>query len=95
MATVIPVKMSIAQYNDFKKAKDEGNSDRAEEILSMGYQAVYDPSDVGVTEAEIMDEEYTNENILDDVAAGMENKEIYDKYGISPQKLAQIKKGAK
>ena len=87
--------MSIAQYNDFRKAQADKDFERAQAIMDLGYQAEYDPSDVGASEAEIIDEEYTNENILDDVAGGMDNKEIYAKYGISPAKLASIKKGAK
>ena len=89
------VKMSIAQWNDYKKAKKEGNLERAQLIMDMGYQREYDPSDVGATEAEELEELYINDDILDDVAGGMTNKEIYDKYDISPAKLASIKKGAK
>ena len=89
------VKMSIPQYNDFRKAQADKDTARADAIYALGYQTEYDPSDVGASEAEIIDEEYTNENILDDLAGGMENKEICEKYSISPQKLGSIKKGAK
>ena len=95
MATVLPVKMSIPQYNDFRKAKDNKDNSRAQAIMDLGYQSDYDPTDVGASEAEIIDEEYTNDNILDDVAGGLTNKEIYEKYDISPAKLVSIKKGAK
>ena len=88
------MKMSIPQYNDFRKAQADKNTPRAEAIMALGFQADYDPSDVGATEAEIIEEAYTNDDIMDDLAAGMENKDICEKYGISPQKLASIKKKA-
>ena len=89
------VKMGMAQYADFRKAQADKDFSRAEAIYDLGYQEQYDPTDVGASEAEIIDEEYTNENILDDVAAGLTNKEICEKYSISAQKLGSIKKGAK
>jgi len=92
MATI---KMSIPQWNDYEKAKADGNESRAKEILELGYQKEYDPSVLGATEAEVIEEAYTNDDIMDDVSAGMDNKEIYAKYGISPAKLVSIKKGAK
>lgn len=95
MATVAPVKMSIPQYEDFRKAQAGGNHSRADAIMALGFQKEYDPADVGATEAEIIEEAYTNDDILDDIAGGMENKEICEKYDISPQKLGSIKKGAK
>ena len=39
--------------------------------------------------------EFDIDEVLNDVAAGMGNKEITEKYNISPQKLGAIKKGAK
>ena len=89
------VKMSIAQYNDFRKAQADKNPERAQAIMDLGHQEHYDPSDVGATEAEIIEESYTNDDIMDDLAAGLGNKEVCVKYGISAQKLGSIKKGAK
>ena len=93
--TGLMTKMSIAQYNDMRKAQADGDQPRAEAIVALGYQKEYDPSDVGATEADIIEQAYTEENILDDVAAGLENAEICEKYEISPQKLGSLKKKAK
>jgi len=91
MATV---KMSIPQWQDYEKALAEGKTGRAAEIMELGYQNPYDPSVLGATEAEVIEEEYTNDDILDDLAAGLTNKEIYEKYSISPKRLSMIKKKA-
>jgi len=88
-------RMSIPQYEAFRKAQKEGNYEKAQEIVDMGYVKEFDETDLNASEAEIIEEAYTEENILDDVAAGLDNKEICEKYGISPQKLGSIKKGAK
>ena len=92
---MITVKMSIPQWEDYEKALAEGKTSRAKEIMELGYQNPYDPTVLGATEAEIIEEAYTNDDIMDDVSGGMDNKEIYAKYSISPAKLVSIKKGAK
>ena len=92
------VKMSIKQWEDYQRAVKSGDKDKAQRIMDMGYQPDYDPAeDVSretklIEAAEVEDEEQL---ILDDVAAGLENKEIYEKYGVSPKKLSMIKAGAK
>jgi len=92
MATV---KMSIAQWNAREKAIKEGDTKKAAAILDLGFQPEYDDSLLAATEAVILDEvELSPEDILDDVAAGLSNKEIYGKYDISPKKLSMIKKEA-
>jgi len=143
-------KMSVAQYDDLRKAQAAGDKVRAQAILDMGYQPDYDPTLVEATEAEILGDEpevphedilqalhnglsdaeimakfkvsgqvlnvikgmmpkqivekdlpgipgkdLDTDAVLNDVAAGMENKEITEKHGISAQKLGAIKKGAK
>ncbi len=91
-------KMSIAQWKDYDKAVKSGDKAKAARIMDLGYQPEYDPTLVAAEEAQIIEteeEEDENEAILNDVAGGLENKEIYRKYGISPAKLTSIKKGAK
>ena len=87
MATV---KMSIAQWNAREKAIKEGDTKKAAAILDLGFQPEYDDSLVDATDAVIVEPE----DILDDLAAGLSNKEIYEKYDISPKKLSMIKKEA-
>jgi len=91
------VKMSIPQYNAFRKAQEDGDDKTADAIMELGFQEDWNPSLIEATEAEILEEEQEipNEDILDAVAAGLSNKEIYGKFGISAQKLSVIKKGAK
>ncbi len=86
------VKMSISQWNAYQAAKKSGDTKKSAKIMDLGYQHEYDESLLAATEAEVI--EYDTADILDDVAAGLENKEIYAKYGISPKRLSMIKKEA-
>ena len=91
-------KMSIKQWKAYEQAKKAGNSERCERIISMGFNPEFDIDDIIAEEAVIIEaEEIEDEtqSILDDVAGGLENKEICERYGISPQKLVAIKKKAK
>ncbi len=92
-------KMSIPQYNDYKLACDTGDMERANKIMDMGYQEVYDPTLADAVEADIVDEQPlvagTDDDIKDDILGGLDNKEICSKYDISPQKLGSIKREMK
>lgn len=90
---------SINQYNDMIRAKNENNHDAYALIVEMGHNPHY----LTGTAFKLVNEpakieapkDFDNQDVLDDVAGGMENSEICEKYGISPQKLGSIKKGAK
>ena len=90
---------SINQYNDMVRAKKEGNHDAYAAIVEMGYNPNYLTGTAFnlVKEAPKVEapKDFDNQDVLDDLAGGMENSEICEKYGISPQKLGSIKKGAK
>ena len=86
-------KMTNEQYADYQKAKKIGDAVVAKELWEGEYDTEYKEGDAFIVDVEV--EESDDDAILDDIAAGMENKEIYEKYGVSPQKLGQIKKGAK
>lgn len=88
------IKMSIPQWDAYSKAKEEGDVVKAQAIMDMGYCREYDDS---LIEAEVTDvtHEVDDEDILNDLAAGLSNKEIYSKYKISPKRLSVIKKGEK
>ena len=86
------VKMSIKQYNDFREAKKNGDEERAAKIMSLGYQPEYDETLLDATEASIEEDE---DSVEDDLAAGIDDKEICEKYGISRQKLSAIKRRIK
>lgn len=82
--------MRAKQYLAFRAAQDEGNLEKAQAIFNLGAVEDYEDSMLDFTEAEIDD----GNDVLDDIAAGLTNKEICEKHGISPQKLAAIRKGA-
>lgn len=101
------IKMGNKQYQDFRKAQSEGDNDRAARIYGLGYQPEYTPSMLYIETEVVEDEpkitapadenkvELDEDAVLADVAAGLDNKEITEKYGISAQKLGSIKKKAK
>ena len=91
-------KMSIKQWKAYEQAKKDGDEARMDRIINMGFNQEFNIDDIiadeaGIIEAEEIEDE--TQSILDDVAAGLENKEVCERYGISPQKLASIKKKAK
>ena len=91
----LTAKMTNEQYRDYRKAKKIGDDETAQKIWDGGYGPEYKEGDAFIVDVDVVDGDDDTADILDDVAGGMENKDIYKKYGISAQKLAQIKKGAK
>lgn len=87
--------MSIEQWNDREEALKAGDKERAQKILDLGYQPEYKKEMADFSEAELdQGLEIFEEDVMNDVAAGMDNKEIMAKYSISAQKLHAIKKKA-
>lgn len=86
-------KMSVAQYDDLRKAQAAGDKVRAAAIMDMGYQPKYDPLLVEATKAEILSEEpeIPHEDILDALHKGLTDEEIMAKFKISAQVLGVIK----
>lgn len=89
------MKMSIKQWKAYSEAKKEGDTITAQRIMDLGFAPDYEDAMLDFKEADIEEvTEFEPEDILDAVAGGMPNKEIYEKFGITAQKLVSIKKGA-
>jgi len=82
----------MKQYERLQEAKKAGNEDLAEQILGEEYGGDSTIIDVEVEVEPIV---FSEEEVMDSVAAGLSNKEIADKFGISVQKIGSIKKKAK
>ena len=86
--------MSIAQYNDYRKAQAEGDTVAEKKLWEMERDSNYKEGDVFIIDVEVA-EPLDEADVLDDLASGMDDKEICIKYEISRQKLNAIKKKAK
>lgn len=81
--------MTMKQYDRLQEAKKAGDKDLVEQILGEEYGG-----DSTIIDVEVEDD-FTDEDVLDSLAAGLSNKEVADKYNISVQKIGSIKKKAK
>lgn len=85
------VRMNIPQYEDLRHAQKIGDKVSEEALMTMGYNKNYNKGDVFIVDVPEVTE-VDDQDILDDVAAGMDNKDIYKKYDISSSMLVAIKK---
>ena len=84
--------MTVKQYDRLKEAAKAGDKELMEQIRGEAYGEDSTIIDVDVETDEV---EFTDEEVMDDVTAGLTNAEIAEKYGISVQKIGAIKKKAK
>lgn len=79
--------MTVKQYDRLIEAKAAGDESLMEQIRNEKYG-----EDSTIIDVEI---EFSDEAVLDDLAAGIDRSEIMSKYGITTQKISAIVKKAK
>jgi hypothetical protein len=84
--------MTNGQYARLVEAKKAGDLDLVEKIKNEPYGG--EVIDVEVIKEELPEIDLTD-NVLGDLAAGIDRSEICDKYGITTQKISAIVKKAK
>ncbi len=81
--------MTMKQYERLQEAKKAGDEDLAKQILGEEYGEDSTIIDV------VVEPVFSDEDIASDIGAGLSNAEIAEKYGITVQKVAAVKRKSK